>query len=80
MNILDIIEESSSHDDWSITKTRIKLENLLPEPVNKNNYNDIRYNFDEVEDKYFQGFGQISNLSADIDDEEKDENLDLKKE
>ena len=79
MNILDIIEESSSHDDWSITKTRINLENLLPESVNKNNYNYIRYNFDEIEAKYFQGFRQISNLSTDIDDEEKDINLDIKK-
>ena len=79
MNILDLIEESSSLDDLHITQTRIKLENLLPDPVNNNNYNDIRYNLDEVEAKYFQGFWQISNQSAEIDDEGKDENLDSKK-
>lgn len=59
MNILDLKEESSSLDDLHITQTRIKLENLLPDPVNNNNYNDIRYNLDEVEAKYFQGFWQI---------------------
>ena len=79
MNIPDLIEESSSLDDLRINQTRIKLENLLPEPVNNNNYNDIRYNLDEVEAKYFQGFWQISNQSAEIDDEEKDQNLDSKK-
>ena len=79
MNILDLIEESSSLDDLHITQTRIKLENLLPDPVNNNNYNDIRYNLDEVDAKHFQGFWQISNQSAEIDDEEKDQNLDSKK-
>ena len=79
MNILDLIEESSSLDDLHITQTRIKLENLLPHPVNNNNYNDIRYNLDEVDAKHFQGFWQISNQSAEIDDEEKDQNLDSKK-
>ena len=79
MNIPDLIEESSSLDDLRINQTRIKLENLLPEPVNNNNYNDIRYNLDELEAKYFQGFWQISNQSAEIDDEEKDENLYSKK-
>ena len=79
MNILDLKEESSSLNDLHITQTRIKLENLLPDPVNNNNYNDIRYNLDEVEAKYFQGFWQISNQSAEIDDEEKDQNLDSKK-
>ena len=79
MNILDLIEESSSLDDLHITQIRIKLENLLPDPVNNNNYNDIRYNLDEVDAKHFQGFWQISNQSAEIDDEEKDQNLDSKK-
>ena len=79
MNIPDLIEESSSLDDLRINQTRIKLENLLPEPVNNNNYNDIRYNLDEVDAKHFQGFWQISNQSAEIDDEEKDQNLDSKK-
>ena len=79
MHILDLKEESSSLDDLHITQTRIKLENLLPDPVNNNNYNDIRYNLDEVDAKHFQGFWQISNQSAEIDDEEKDQNLDSKK-
>ena len=79
MNILDLKEESSSLNDLHITQTRIKLENLLPDPVNNNNYNDIRYNLDEVDAKHFQGFWQISNQSAEIDDEEKDQNLDSKK-
>ena len=73
MNISDTIEESSSHDDLNFTQTRINLENLLPESLNNNYYNYTRSDFNEVETKYFQGFGQISNQSADINEKEEDE-------
>ena len=79
MNIFETIEESSSHDDLNFTKTRLNLENLLPEPVNNDYYNCIRQDFNEVEAKYFQGFGQISYQSADRDDQEGNENFDSEK-
>ena len=79
MNIFETIEESSSHDDLNFTKTRLNLENLLPEPVNNDYYNCIRQDFNEVEAKYFQGFGQISYQSADRDDQEENENFDSEK-
>ena len=79
MNIFETIEESSSHDDLNFTKTRLNLENLLPEPVNNNYYNCIRQDFNDVEAKYFQGFGQISYQSADRDDQEGNENFDSEK-
>ena len=79
MNIIDTIEESSNHDDLNFTQTRINLENLLPEPVNNNYYNSISHDFNEVEAKYFQGFGQISNQPADRDEEKEDNNFDSKK-
>ena len=79
MNIFETIEESSSHDDLNFTKTRLNLENLLPEPVNNDYYNCIRQDFNDVEAKYFQGFGQISYQSADRDDQEGNENFDSEK-
>ena len=79
MNIFETIEESSSHDDLNFTKTRLNLENLLPEPVNNDYYNCIRQDFNDVEAKYFQGFGQISYQSADRDDQEENENFDSEK-
>ena len=79
MNIFETIEESSSHDDLNFTKTRLNLENLLPEPVNNDYYNCIRQDFNDVEAKYFQGFGQISYQSADRDDHEGNENFDSEK-
>ena len=79
MNIFETIEESSSHDDLNFTKTRLNLENLLPEPVNNDYYNCIRQDFNDVEAKCFQGFGQISYQSADRDDQEGNENFDSEK-
>ena len=79
MNIFETIEGSSSHDDLNFTKTRLNLENLLPEPVNNDYYNCIRQDFNDVEAKCFQGFGQISYQSADRDDQEENENFDSKK-
>jgi hypothetical protein len=79
MNIFETIEESSSHDDLNFTKTRLNLENLLPEPVNNGYYNCIRQDFNDVEAKCFQGFGQISYQSADRDDQEGNENFDSEK-
>lgn len=79
MNIFETIEESSSHDDLNFTKTRLNLENLLPEPVNNDYYNFIRQDFNDVEAKCFQGFGQISYQSADRDDQEGNENFDSEK-
>ena len=79
MNIFETIEESSSHDDLNFTKTRLNLENLLPEPVNNDYYNCIRQDFNDVEAKCFQGFGQISYQSADRDDQEENENFDSEK-
>jgi hypothetical protein len=79
MNIFETIEESSSHDDLNFTKTRLNLENLLPEPVNNDYYNCIRQDFNDVEAKYFQGFGQISYQSADRDDQEGNENFNSEK-
>ena len=79
MNIFETIEESSSHDDLNFTKTRLNLENLLPEPVNNVYYNCIRQDFNDVEAKCFQGFGQISYQSADRDDQEGNENFDSEK-
>ncbi len=79
MNIFETIEESSSHDDLNFTKTRLNLENLLPEPVNNDYYNCKRQDFNDVEAKYFQGFGQISYQSADRDDKEENENFDSEK-
>jgi hypothetical protein len=79
MNIFETIEESSSHDDLNFTKTRLNLENLLPEPVNNDYYNCIRQDFNDVEAKCFQGFGQISYQSADRDDQEGNQNFDSEK-
>ena len=79
MNIFETIEESGSHDDLNFTKTRLNLENLLPEPVNNDYYNCIRQDFNDVEAKCFQGFGQISYQSADRDDQEGNENFDSEK-
>ena len=79
MNIFETIEESSSHDDLNFTKTRLNLENLLPEPVNNDYYKCIRQDFNDVEAKCFQGFGQISYQSADRDDQEENENFDSEK-
>ena len=79
MNIFETIEESSSHDDLNFTKTRLNLENLLPETVNNDYYNCIRQDFNDVEAKCFQGFGQISYQSADRDDQEGNENFDSEK-
>ena len=79
MNIFETIEESSSHDDLNFTKTRLNLENLLPEPVNNDYYNCIKQDFNDVEAKCFQGFGQISYQSADRDDQEGNENFDSEK-